>query len=495
MNLDRSPGKRRLLVYWAIAVSLHALIALVSLSFPSAFGYRGKILVSDDVKIYFQYALPILGGHLPYRDYPVEYPILAIPFFVAPLIAGVSFDAYKFAFAMEMLAVDAGAVWLVARQVEESDGIGRVPGRLAWYSLCFFSLCPLIVSRFDLVPMLLAFAAARRMASGRMAVGGMAAGLGVLVKLVPGLVVVPFLASVGPWKPKAKGLAAFASTVAMGGLGWWLLGGEQVVRSFRYHGERGLEIGSLYASLYLVAHQVAGVWVFSHFDHGSMNLSGPGSHDAASLSTILQGALLVLVASRARDASPGQGMRFAAAALLAYILAGKVLSPQYLIWLIPFVCVLEGKAGATARRVFLACCLLTTALYPHLFHALSFFEPVPVAVLAARNAGLAWLFAILLRKKPRRSPEHPTSGLPSGPVTGTALVMGHGEDDGLIRANLIDDSEGKFGERTTPEIAHPALMMNPRIFLRIRLDRLENLGDRIEERDAQALTTPFVPTD
>jgi hypothetical protein len=398
-----SSDRTRLLTYWSIAVAAQASFAMIAVSFPAAFGYGGKILVFDDVRIYFEYARPILEGRLPYRDYPVEYPILAIPFFVAPLVAGNHFDTYRFAFAAEMLLVNAAAVWLVARAVEETEGIAKVPARLLWYSLIFATLCPMLVCRFDLAPMLLAFASARWMSRGRMTSGGFVAGLGVLVKLVPGLVVVPFLAKAGPCRAKAKGLAAFALTVALGGLGWWALGGEQVGRSFRYHSERGLEIGSLYASAYLVAHQLAGVLVFSHFDHGSMNLSGPGARDAASLAPILQGALLVLVAGRAREAKPGEEMRFAASALLAYILPGKVLSPQYLIWLIPFVCTLGGATGVTARRIFLVCCVLTTALYPHLFHALSYFEPLAVSILAARNLGLACLFAILLDRGPRPS--------------------------------------------------------------------------------------------
>ena len=403
LTFDKPVGHRRPLVFWAIAVGLQSIVALVAITYPSAFGYGGKMLVADDLKIYFHYARPILEGRWPYRDYPVEYPILAIPFFVAPLILGGGFTTYTYAFVVEMLAVNALAVWLVARQVEESEGIERVPSRLAWYSFCFIALCPMIVARFDLVPMLLAFAAARWMATGRMAIGGLAAGVGVLVKLVPGLMIVPLIASRGPWKPKASALAVFAATVALGGVGWWWLGGEQVLRSFRYHSERGLEIGSFYSSAYLVAHKLAGVWVFTHFDHGSMNVSGPGARDAASLAPILQGALLLLVAGRAREAGPGQIIRFAAAALLAYILPGKVLSPQYLIWLIPFICVLGGPIGLAARRVFLPCCLLTTALYPYLFHGLSYFETGPVVVLALRNLGLAWLFVILLGPRPTHS--------------------------------------------------------------------------------------------
>ena len=399
--------RRRLTCYWALAIAAQAAVAMVAVADPSIFGYRGKVLAFDDVRIYFDHARPILEGRLPYRDYPVEYPPLALPFFLAPLIVGGGFESYKLAFAVEMLIVNAGAVWLLAREVEETEGIARVPGRLAWYSLMFVALCPLIVARFDLAPMLLAFASARWLARGRVGLGGFAAGLGVLVKLVPGLVVVPWMAMLGGWRSKGKAAAVLGLTVGLGGVGWWWLGGEQVLRSFRYHGERGLEINSTYSSAYLVAHQLAGVWVFSHFDHGSMNLSGPGSGDASRLAPILQGALLVLVASRAREAGDGegQGMRFAAAAILAYVLPGKVLSPQYLIWLIPFLCATGGTAGAWGRRILLGCCLLTTALYPWLFHALSYFQPIPVAVLAARNLGLAWLFATLIRPDGSSDPE------------------------------------------------------------------------------------------
>jgi Glycosyltransferase family 87 len=403
-------NRTRLLIYWSIAVGFQVGFAILSAAYPSAFGYSDKFRVFDDVKVYFQDARPILEGRLPYRDYPVEYPILAIPLFVAPMVFGSHFETYKFAFASEMLLLNAWAVWLVARAVEESEGIDRVPGRLAWYSLFFALFCPMSIARFDLAPMLLAFASSRWLAKGQIRAGGVAAGLGVLVKLVPGLVVVPFLAKAGPWGSKAKGLMAFALTVALGGLVWWSLGGEAVASSFRYHGERGLEIGSLYSSAYLIAHKLAGVWVFSHFDHGSMNLSGPGSHDASRLAPIVQGALLVLVAGRARWMASGDEMRFAAAALLAYVLPGKVLSPQYLIWLIPFVCLLPGTIGISARRCFLVCCVLTTALYPHLFHALSYFEPIPVAVLASRNLGLAWLFAILLGQR-NFPPIEPKTGL------------------------------------------------------------------------------------
>ncbi len=57
-------------------------------------------------------------------------------------------------------------------------------------------------------------------------------------------------------------------------------------------------------------------------------------------------------------------MRESAAAILAFILFSKVLSPQFLIWLVPFVSVLEGLTGKLARWLFLLCCLLTTLIFP-----------------------------------------------------------------------------------------------------------------------------------
>lgn len=227
--------------------------------------------------------------------------------------------------------------------------------------------------------------------------GGFAAALGVLVKLVPLVIVPPLLAIRTPWKSKAIGLATFVATLAVGGSAWFWLGGEGLLRSIRYHGERGLEIESLAASAYMVAHKLAGVLVFSYFGHGGFNLSGPGIGDAARLSPIIQAALLVLVAARARQADPSDSLRFAAAALLAFLVFGKVLSPQYLIWLFPFLAALDGPKATAARWLFLACCVLTTMIFPTRFGALLTFRDDAVVILAARNVGLVVLFAILIR--------------------------------------------------------------------------------------------------
>ena len=59
-----------------------------------------------------------------------------------------------------------------------------------------------------------------------------------------------------------------------------------------------------------------------------------------------------------------EGPRYSAAAVLAFIVFGKVLSPQYLIWLFPFLAVLDGRTGSLARKIFLLACLTTAMFYP-----------------------------------------------------------------------------------------------------------------------------------
>jgi hypothetical protein len=91
------------------------------------------------------------------------------------------------------------------------------------------------------------------------------------------------------------------------------------------------------------------------------------------------------------------GLRFSAAAVLAFIVFGKVLSPQYMIWLFPFVAVLDGLTGSIARKIFLLGCVITLLLYPGPgFGMLLKHRAGAILLLNLRNALLIWLFGTLL---------------------------------------------------------------------------------------------------
>ena len=80
---------------------------------------------------------------------------------------------------------------------------------------------------------------------------------------------------------------------------------------------------------------------------------------------------------------------------MGFVAFGKVLSPQYLIWPIPFVAVLGGQVGRRARLTMVAACILTTLVYPWAIQHLMLFEGWAVLLLNVRNALLIGLWADL----------------------------------------------------------------------------------------------------
>jgi hypothetical protein len=82
------------------------------------------------------------------------------------------------------------------------------------------------------------------------------------------------------------------------------------------------------------------------------------------------------------------------AALLAFVVTNKVLSPQYLVWLLPFAPLLPLRKAALA----LGAVLLTIVIFPYNYAPLVNMRPGMILLLNARNAMLvALLLWIVLR--------------------------------------------------------------------------------------------------
>jgi hypothetical protein len=135
--------------------------------------------------------------------------------------------------------------------------------------------------------------------------------------------------------------------------------------------------------------------------HGSQNLAG---HGAAGVATTLVeiAALVALWLAFARaDASRDRFLRYSAAAVCAFVAFGKVLSPQYLIWLIPLVAVVRGARGAAALALLTAACVLTQVWFPIRYFAYA--ERFHLAgVVLVRDLVLVALLAVLSLPARRR---------------------------------------------------------------------------------------------
>ncbi|MDQ5828344.1 MAG: glycosyltransferase 87 family protein [Actinomycetota bacterium] len=359
---------------------------------------------SNDLAIYRDAGEAILGGQIPYRDFFIEYPPGSLPAFVPPALFSVDRAGYITLFASEMALVLVVALVLTALAARKLRGLWAWPVPALTFVAAAIMLYPIAVTRYDaVVALTLAGGALGAALGGRYVYLAYASlGLGAAAKLVPALATVPLAR-----REAARGYAVFFGVLVLFFAPAVLLGGDRFLNSFAYHAERGLQVESLAASILLKLGWVSGI----SFEYGAFEVQGRGVGLASSLSLPMTGVLLLITAlvmyrhHRRGGLDAGRFPRYAAALILAFMLGSKVLSPQYIIWLLPLVPLgAEGLAGAGVSLIFLTACWTTTQVFPiHYGDLLNGRYPGP-DLLLARNLLLVILWALLLFL-PTRNPE------------------------------------------------------------------------------------------
>jgi hypothetical protein len=113
-------------------------------------------------------------------------------------------------------------------------------------------------------------------------------------------------------------------------------------------------------------------------------------------SALLAVVLVAIWAAAARGpATPERLVRWTAASVTAFVTFDKVLSPQFLIWLLPLVPLVRGRRGLAASVLLGLALLLTQVWFPIRYFDLVAFDPFPSWVLLARDLVLLALLAVL----------------------------------------------------------------------------------------------------
>jgi len=243
-----------------------------------------------------------------------------------------------------------------------------------------------------MAPAAVAFAGAVSWFGGRPVLGAVLTAAGTLLKIFPAAVAVPAAVSETPAVGSTRGFPVFATAVIGGGAAWIILGGWG---SLAYHLGRGLHIETTWAGALMLVDKIFGIALGSRVSHVSVELVASGAGLLAILAIPIQAAMLAWVAWRFWRSGMREPLRYAAAAILAFIVPGKVLSTQYLVWLIPFVAAVDGTGGGRARWLFTISCVATALEYVTKGHLLSF-DLWAIVLLNIRNALLVALFILLL---------------------------------------------------------------------------------------------------
>ena len=118
--------------------------------------------------------------------------------------------------------------------------------------------------------------------------------------------------------------------------------------------------------------------------------------------------------ARGDTESTARFVRYAAAATVAFVAFGKVLSPQFLVWLLAVVVLVPGLRGAVATVLLVAACALTRAWFPGTYWDLvKQFDATASWLVLARDLVLVGIFAVLIvRFRTLRATEREPDGSP-----------------------------------------------------------------------------------
>jgi Glycosyltransferase family 87 len=362
---------------------LTALAALVVFALATALVPAfGLVPEGGDLNVFYDYGTQIVEGATPYKDVQIEYPPGALAPIVTPAIGSPAKHTYADRFVWGAIALVAATILMLARRPRAAFLVALAP----------LLLGPVLLKRFDVLPMLLTLIALELALRKRYAWSGAALGVGAAVKLYP-VLLLPVLLFAGG----RRALAGFAAACGAIFLPFLVIAPHGVLESIWKQVGRHLQWETPLASLALLAHSLGIVSIGLISEANTYAIGGKPGFVLAALTTVLFLAALAVIWRRLPHlVRTREGIVLAWAATLAVaVTLGHVLSPQYLIWLLPFVPLL----GFGVTAVYALALILTNIWYPAGYVRVeTHMERGDILLLVARNAVLIALVAVLLVK-------------------------------------------------------------------------------------------------
>ncbi len=360
-----------------------------------------------DLYVYGSYQDLLHRGLVPFRDFDFEYP----PGALLPLWLAGDDDVVLSLLMLACALVCQWAAWAVGG------------ARAGWAMVALPPVAGALVrTHFDLFPEALAMAGlalvvARVPRRGAVELGLALLALATMTKLWPAAlaaVAVVWLHGRGEARAAYRGAATFVAVVLACGIPFAALGGfpETMVR---FHLDRPVQIESTAATVLEIAggSRVTGDPV-RHDRFKSNGLDGGAADAVAALSSLaLVAAGLAILWLVWRRPSTGALVHAALAITLAFVAFSKVLSPQYVLWLLPLAAVSYGRGARLGPALVALASLATQLWFPRHYFDVVFQHGWAVVAVGVRNALLLAALAATARalaRSPRRAAAAPRTG-------------------------------------------------------------------------------------
>jgi hypothetical protein len=369
---DRIAGRGGLVLVWVATRTVLMLFVFQVVHFP------GETVVHDVQEVYRHWYPVLRHGAFPRSDVAWQYPPGAAAVLVAP--AALPFLGYAAAFYCLALLTDAA---VCAALLWDARGCARPAGAWVWVGGVALA-GPIVFARYDVMVTAVGMLALLLLARRPGAAGGLA-GVGALLKVWPVLLLIGAPRGTSVWR---AWLSAAGAVAALSALFAATMPGAFSFLAFQR--DRGTEVESLGAMVFHLARH-AGWHGTVTMHYGSVEFLGRHVHmvSAAALGlSVLAFCWLLWWRLRARTFTAATPYDAAFTAVLVFTTTSRVISPQYMVWLIGIgaVCVTR-RAGVVRLPVLLtlAATLLTTLEFPVFFVHVVASDKWGVLLLAARN--------------------------------------------------------------------------------------------------------------
>ena len=296
--------------------------------------------------LYYRYAELMLDLQMPYSDFDAEYPPFAMVLILIPGLFSFSSLSYQIIFGIEVyLFLLMGLICIHKIAGTYSNNPNRFSNLYIILSICLFDF---IIDRYDIFPMVMCLMALYFIRFDMMKSAWAMIALGTITKLYPALmapILLIFLCTKGRKTDALKGIGICLVIGGFSMLPFLISDPTTAFMFLTYHMERGMQVESLASSFLMLFGYLDIIDIGYVFNFGSDNIYGviPDAVAGCMLYIMLTAILLTYIGYWyivRKNRMVNDYFTLTATCLtviMLFMMVNKVLSSQYLIWMIPFV--------------------------------------------------------------------------------------------------------------------------------------------------------------